>query len=320
MGSEPAEPRSKLRLLLGTFARVAVTALVFGYLFSHIDGRAVTDSVSRIPASVALASVGSLLFGVATGVVRWRVLLVAAGARSLPGWLETLRIYFIGLFYNLLPGAVGGDVYRGYATRSCFETGGATRSVGVVFVERVCGFAGLLVLAAVATFASPLGNPLVLLYSGFGLCAALGAVAVVALGRRLSARLPGQLGKLAASLPIIEHPAPLAWALALSVLTHIAVSMTGFVVIDCLAPQITFVEGMAVFPLGTLAAFFPLTVAGAGARDTALVVLLGSMGISRADALATSLSMLACNLVVSGIGGLVQLRGRVSTGAPAIER
>jgi uncharacterized membrane protein YbhN (UPF0104 family) len=319
MGSPPSEPRSKLRFALGVVARVAVTALVFGYLFSRIDGRAVAASVSRIPAIVALLSVGSLVTAVALGMVRWRALLVAGGASSFPSWLDSLRFYLVGMFYNLLPGAVGGDVYRGYATRSYFADGAATRSVGVVFVERVCGFAGLLVLAALATLASPLGNRLVLIYSGLGLCAALGAMVTVAVGRRLSARLPGRFGKLAASLPIIDHPAPLIWALLLSVLTHVAVSMTGFVVIDALAPKVTFIEGMAVFPLGTLAAFFPLTVAGAGARDTALVVLLGNLGVSRADALATSLSMLACNLLVSGLGGLVQLRGRLPSPASVIE-
>jgi uncharacterized membrane protein YbhN (UPF0104 family) len=192
--------------------------------------------------------------------------------------------------------------------------------VGVVFVERVCGFAGLLVLAALATLASPLGNRLVLIYSGIGLCAALAAVLAVALGPRVSARLPARLGKLAASLPLIEHPAPMAWALLLSVVIHMAVAMTGFMVIESLAPQITFTEGMAVFPLGTLAAFFPLTVAGAGARDTALVILLGNLGVSRADALATSLSMLACNVVVSAIGGLIQLRGAGAVVVPGPDR
>ena len=319
MGSSSREPRSKLRFVLGILARVLVTALVFGYLFSRIDARAVTASVRRIPATAALVSIGSLLIAVGTSCLRWRALLVAGGAHSLPSWGESLRLYLVAMFYNLLPGAVGGDVYRGYATRHYFVDGAAMRSVGVVFVERVCGFAGLLVLAAGATLLSPLADREVLFYSGLGLCAALGAVAALAVGRRISPRLPVRIGKLAATLPEIERPMPLVVALTLSVLTHVLVAMTGYAVLESLAPEVSFTEGMAIFPLGTLAAYFPLTVAGAGARDTALVVLLGHLGVERADALATSLSMLACNLLVSGLGGLLQLRGATPARVSASE-
>jgi uncharacterized membrane protein YbhN (UPF0104 family) len=183
----------------------------------------------------------------------------------------------------------------------------------------VCGFAGLLVLAAGATLLSPLARSEVLVYSAFGLCAALGAVAALAIGRRISSRLPARIGKLAAALPEIERPGPLAVALALSVFTHVLVAMTGYAVLAALVPSVSFTEGMAIFPLGTLAAYFPLTVAGAGARDTALVVLLSHVGVSRADALATSLSMLACNLLISGIGGLLQLQARAPRSVEANE-
>ncbi len=294
-----------MRAALGLLVRLGVTALVFGYLFSRIDVRAVADSVQRISAGAAVLSVASLVFALVLSTVRWRGLLSAAGATALPTWREALRIYLVGMFYNLLPGAVGGDVYRGYASRECFNEGAVTRSVGVVFIERVCGFAGLLVLAALATLATPIRNPLVLAYSGAGLLAAAGAIVALSIGQRFSSKLPARIGKLAASLPVIA-PGPLLLALSCSVVTHVAVSMTGYAVLASLAPQVSFAQGMAVFPLGTLAAYFPLTVAGAGARDTALVVLLSELNVTREDALATSLSMLACNLLVSSVGGFVQ--------------
>jgi uncharacterized membrane protein YbhN (UPF0104 family) len=313
MGSPAAAPGSKLSTVLGVVARVVVTGLVFAYLFSRIDVRAVGHSVQRIPLTAAITSVASLVFALMLSVTRWRGLLLASGAQTLPSWAESCRLYLVGMFYNLLPGAIGGDVYRGYASRYCFEQSAAARSVGVVFVERVCGFAGLLLLAALATLANPVRNPLVLAYSGAGLAAAIGAIVVLAIGRRLSDRLPARLGRVAASLPVIPAGA-LLMALALSVITHIAVSMTGYAVLASLAPSVSFAQGMAVFPLGTLAAYFPLTVAGAGARDTALVLLLSKLGVSREDALATSLSMLACNIVVSSIGGLVQKPTKVLVG------
>jgi glycosyltransferase 2 family protein len=296
---------SKRRTIFGVVLRVAVTAGVFAFLFSRIDVRAVAQSVRDIPPTAAVTSVVSLIMALVVGVERWRMLLRAAGASRIPNRRDALRMYWVGMFYNLLPGAVGGDVYRGYASRHCFGEGAATRSVGVVFVERVCGFSGMLVLAAMATLATPNRNPLVLAYSGAGLLAALGAIVVLAIGRRFSALLPARIGKITASLPVIP-PSALAIALAFSVVCHVAVGMTGYPVLVSLAPQVSFAQGMAAFPLGTLASFFPLTVAGAGARDGALVFVLAQIGVAREHALATSLSMLATNLVVSSIGGFLQ--------------
>lgn len=302
----PKAPRSRLRFALGIAARLAITGLVFGFLFTRIDAHAVAASVARIPVSALLGALASLVFAILTALVRWRALLVAYGAQTLPSWPESLRMYWVSMFYNLLPGAVGGDVYRGFATRHYFAEGGATRSVGVVFVERVFGFAGLLLLGAAATLLGPNADREVLFYSGLGLCAAFGAVLTITVSRRIAYLLPGPLKKLASSLPRIERGGPFLLALALSVVTHIAVSLSGHVLIHSIAPAVTLTESMSIFPIGTLAAYFPLTVAGAGARDTALVVLFAKLGIAREDALATSLCLLGCNLLVSGIGGLLQ--------------
>jgi uncharacterized protein (TIRG00374 family) len=301
--------RSQLRGRLIAVARLVLTFAVFGYLFTRIEVPALAASLERIPTWAALASLSAQLVAVLCGVLRWRVLARSAGALYLPRWSESVRQYLVGMFYNLLPGAVGGDVLRGYETRRYFDESTAVRSVGVVFIERVCGFAGLLVLASSATLARERVNGAVLVYSAIGLSAALLAVFALAIGRRVSARLPAKLARMASSLPALENPLALLTALALSVLVHALVAATGYVVLVALTP-VGFAEGMSIFPLGTLAAFFPLTIAGAGARDTALVVLLSEIGVSRADALATSLSMLACGVVVAGIGGIVQLKSK----------
>ncbi|MEY4515331.1 MAG: hypothetical protein RLZZ450_7453 [Pseudomonadota bacterium] len=313
----PKPPRSRARIALGIFARLAITGLVFGFLFTRIDASAVAGAVERIPLLTLLAALASLLFSMGTGVVRWRALLVAYGAVSIPPWKESIRLYWVAMFYNLLPGAVGGDVYRGYSTRHFFADGAAARSVSVVFVERVFGFAGLLMLAAAATVVSPAADRQVLFYSGIGLCAAFGAVVTITIGRRVASYLPGPLAKLAGSLPSIERFGPFVFAIALSVMTHVVISYAGHVLIHSLAPSVTFNDSMSIFPIGTLAAYFPLTVAGAGARDTALVVLFAKLGVARENALATSLCLLACNLLVSGFGGLLQSSGGARAPLPS---
>jgi len=299
---------SRRRELLGLFLRIALTAGVFALLFSRIDINAVSSSIQRIPMQAVLGAVGALLSVIAAGIVRWRILLRAYGAERLPSWRFLTRWFLVAMFYNLLPGAVGGDVLRGLATRGYFAEGSATRSVGVVFVERVLGLSGLLLLCALATVASASFDPQVLLYTSLGLCAAGGAIVALAIGRRFAGLLPEKLAKIARSLPTIERPGAFALAIVLSVYGHVAISLAGHVVIASLSPDVEVAQSMVIFPLGTLASIFPLTVAGAGARDTALVFLFERIGVARADALATSLFLLVCNMGLSAIGGLFQGR------------
>jgi uncharacterized membrane protein YbhN (UPF0104 family) len=306
-GRAMSAARSRLKVAVATGLRLAVTALVFAYLFSRIDARAVVDSLRRIHPLAIVISTAALVLGLVFAIVRWRVLLRAAGASRMPSWVECSRLYLVATFYNLLPGAVGGDVYRGYATRDLFQEG-AVRSLAVVFIERVLGFAGLMVLTACATMFSSLADRQVLVYAALGLCVALLAVVMLVLGKRLGTRLPARLAKHASSLPDFARPRPLLLCLVLAVATQLSVALTGYSVLLTLAPHVAVADAMAIFPLGTLAAYFPLTVAGAGARDTALVVLLGHVGVQRSDALATSLSMLGVTLLVASVGAMIQLR------------
>lgn len=300
---KPARSARLLRFAL----RLMVTGAVFALLFSRIDVHAVAQSLLRIPLLGLLGSFCALFGVVATGVVRWRALLAAYGAHRSPSWAELGRWYFVGMFYNLLPGAVGGDLLRGYATRRYFADGAATRSVSVVFVERVLGLTGLLLLCALATLLGPLRDMEILLYASLGLCCAAGAVAALALGRRLSGHLPTRLAALARGLPVIEQPWTFGFAVAMSVVTHVLLSIAGHIVIGSLAPTVRLSDSLLFFPIGTLAAYFPLTVAGAGTRDTALVLLFARVGVPASEALASSLALLFSTLLLSAIGGLLRV-------------
>jgi uncharacterized membrane protein YbhN (UPF0104 family) len=308
MASAAPATRSTGRAAIGVMmrvARVVVPALVFGYLFTRIDARALLGSLRALPISALLGALALFTLALTIGFIRWRALLSAYGAKTLPSYPESGRIFCGAILYNLLPGAVGGDLYRGYATRHCFADSAATRSVSVVFIERVFGFAGLLVLASATSLLGKRAEPQVLFYSAIGLCAAIAAVLALSLGRRLGPWLPHAIAKRTDTLPAIEHVGPFVLAIGLSILTHIVVSLAGHVLISSLAPSVTLAESLANFPLVTLASYFPFTVAGAGPRDVVLVMLFAKLGVPRESALATSLAILACNLILSGLAGLL---------------
>jgi hypothetical protein len=90
-----------------------------------------------------------------------------------------------------------------------------------------------------------------------------------------------------------------------SVLNQALVGVMGHLAIAPLAPQVVLLDSLALAPLAFAAIFFPLTVAGAGTRDAAMVALYGMLGVPRANALTASLQILLSYVIVSAIGGVI---------------
>jgi uncharacterized membrane protein YbhN (UPF0104 family) len=301
--SSPARSRGVLRLV----ARLGITACVLAFLFLRADATRVLESTRRVPPGALLLAFLTFTVGMSFGLWRWRLLFAAYGAQPLPSPSELTRWYLISMFYNLLPGAVGGDVLRGYATRRYFPEGGSVRSISVVLVERLLGLAGLLLGLAVAGLFSALVPQRVMQYSIIGSCVSVVMLMALARARELQRFVPRRIAGLFEALPARVGVAPLAAAVLISVVPHVLAAISGHLLIASVAPAVPWADSMVIFSLGTLAAFFPFTVAGAGARDAALVVLLARAGVAQADALACSLVLLAFHLLLALIGGALRV-------------
>lgn len=297
------------RANLGFAARVLGTVAVFSYLLTRIPLQSLTASFSSLPISRLLVAFGLVLLAAFIAFVRWRALLRGYGAKTLPTYRDSLCIFGGALFYNLLPGAIGGDAYRGYTTRHCFADGAVTPSVVVVLIDRVLGLFGLFALIALTWLFTGRPDLTFLACACLGLSAAASAVLGVSLARHLAPRLRGPLQTWARQLPKLEHRGLLVLAAALSVLTHTLLSMAGYVLIRNFDPRIDVTDALVTFPLGTLASYFPLTVAGAGARDGALAFLFGKLGVAGPGVLTVSLCLLGCDLTVAMLGGLLHTIG-----------
>ena len=288
--------------------KLVVSALLFAYLGSLVHGPRLGAAFGRATALHFALSFALGALAVAVGAMRWGYLLTAYGAPTCLSFGRRLRLYFIGTFYNFLPGAVGGDVVRGVATRESFGERGSTAAVAVVFVERVLGVTALLfITATMALFRPAAGVERVLPWSLVGLCVAAGAIAAISLAHRVAPRLPGVLGRFAERLPAIASPRAFAVALLLSFGTQAVGALGAHVVLAEIAPRVTLADSLALVPLASAAAFFPLTPGGTGAREGAFVALFAAIGVAHEDALAASLLLLVVNLGLGAIGGVLQL-------------
>ena len=303
-----SEAESRWPAIRGFLVRVAFTGVAVGlwWWLSDASLGELFAAVRRIPLGAVAAGFGLFLVNYVVAAVRWAVLLLAFGATRPPSVLRLSVINLIGMFYNmLLPANVGGDVLRGHVTRACFDSAGG--AYVIVFIERVFGLAGLLLLAGSIALAHPIGDfALLPLIAGGAVLAALTVAFAPLFARGLGARVGGRIGEALMRLPVVERPALLAPALALSVVVHGIVAVVGYVLLASLDPGAPMLETLALVPLALVAMYFP-TVAGLGARESAFLYLLGSIGVGDADATAVSLGILAVQLLCAAAGGLVQL-------------
>lgn len=297
--------------------RIGTTLAAIAYVALRVDVRAVGGALLRVSPLAFVVACASTAMNLVVGSVRWRILLRAYGAPHVPPLGTLVRLNYIGFFYNTcLPGGVGGDVVRGYASRAAFGEGGVTGAGAVVLVDRVLGLVGLLLVVAFTATVFPLpvaDSNHVTAISLAGIAVSACAVVAIALGRSIAPRLPSALRKYAEQLPAIVHYGPFGVAILLSLVTQSVVAWTGHVIVGSLAPTVALTDSLVVVPLAMATAFLPFLVGGTGAREEVFARLYGPLGVAESDAVAASLLVWFTQIVVALVGGVLPLP---SAGSP----
>jgi uncharacterized membrane protein YbhN (UPF0104 family) len=302
----PKAPKKGPRVLL--FVQVILTLAAFGYLFHIADVQALAHTFKSAPLWTMPAAMLALTCVMFAGTLRWSFLMKSYGATRTPGIGYLFRLQLIGLFYNMMPGAVGGDLLRGVVSRHAFGPQGVSAGLTVVVVERVFGLLALMLLVvSVLAFHPVRGLQLAPWIFVLGVLGSVGALIAIAVARRLAPHLPAFLGKRAAELPELVRPSMFVVALLMSFTNQALVGLMGHLTVRPLAPQVGVLDSMVFSPLAFAAVFFPLTVAGAGTRDSLMVALYGLLGVTKEQALLASLEILAAYVIMAAIGGGLSL-------------
>jgi glycosyltransferase 2 family protein len=304
---EEATPRTKSgpRRWLPLLARLVVFAALLAWFFFYADRQAFAAAFASIPlwAFVPAALLGAAV--ITLGGLRWRVLMGAFGASDLPSALSTVRLFFVGLFYNtFVPGSFGGDVVRGVVTRHYFDKPAA--SYVVVVLERLIGFTamGLVFLLGLV-----IGPQIIDVREHLPSLAALLALGVIV---ALVALFSGKLAQYWRRIPPVERPLNLLWVLCISFVSHFTGIAAMYALSRGMGLPISYTDLVLIMPVVFTASVIPLNVFGVGTREVTLVTLLPLLGISPEQALALSLGYAVKALGLAAIGGVIQLvQGRV---------
>ena len=284
--------------------RYAVAAILLVWLFSRFP-------LSQVGAVLGRAPLPTLLLGAAAAVAAQviasvRLSVVARHHGFAVSAVEACRINFAAAFYGLTvpAGNLAGGAVRIY------RLGGGGRpmpALAAVFADRVHATYGTLLAGSIFWIADPVAAPPVL---GAALLAITAGMPVVYLllrkGSPLAARLPEKWSR-ALGREATVAPAETAGIVALSM----AAQLFGLGAVVAAASAV----GLDVSPLTLgwvrtavmVLVMLPITIAGFGVREGALVAVLAQYGVPGEEAVAFSLLMFAIATLPNGaLGGLLE--------------
>ncbi len=294
------------------FLKAAITGTLIWLVFR---GVAVGEVAERL-ASISVGAVGTALALLALqgalAAQRWRAVMRLFG--NVLSYPRAARLFFEGLFFNqTLPSTIGGDAVRMYrAIASGLPTGAA---VNGVLLDRIAGFVGLLIVVAVT---QPLlylrvEEPAVRFVFAALVLAGIAVVVLLLVMGDLPRALDrwrvvrGAVALSRALRRVVSHRPVAVPVLGLSVVGHILIVAAVFVLARDLGLDIGFVDCLVLVPAVILLSAAPVSIAGWGVREGAMVAAFGLLGASREDALGLSVLFGLTMIAVGLPGGLLWL-------------
>jgi glycosyltransferase 2 family protein len=283
-------------------------------LLAHADLSHTKELLDHASFPLLAAGATALLATSPLMAVRWHIVLGAE--TTSPGPWTLLKIVLVGLFFNqALPSGVGGDAIRAWR---CHRLGiGVAAAIRSLVLDRVSGYvvtvvlfaAGLPVLLRVLPDARQRYGVVVLLAAA--LCGLLALFVIDYLPPRLLRfRLIAELAVLSrVGRRLFARPAWSGAVVGLAVATVGLTVLAFMLVADSLGINLPFISWIVIVPPVTLIQLVPVSLAGWGVRELGFVVVLAGFGIPAEAALAASLLVGLCMLVVGLPGGLVWLTG-----------
>jgi len=246
--------------------------------------------------------------------VRWQLVMAALDVAI--GFTKAWLILLIGMFFNQsLPSTIGGDVVRIWRVHC--EGHGLGKSANVVLVDRVMALVGLMVLVTPAL-------PILYLMERHGggavVLSMAAVVAVVVLGMALffvAPGLPAMLGRwrplralaelTSDARRLVADPGRTLVITAIAVFVHALSASAVYVLARGFLIDVTLAECLLLVPAVILVMVLPISIAGWGLREGAMVGAFALVGVPVEDALVLSLGFGIASVVVGLPGALIWL-------------
>jgi uncharacterized membrane protein YbhN (UPF0104 family) len=302
-----------MRQLVLIVAKFTVSLTLLYIAASRIDFAVIGDRLNRFDIGWILAALAIALLQVGLVAIRWRRIVLLCGATL--ATQKALHFSMIATFFNqVLPSTIGGDAAR--ILLLARAGAGLWKATYSVLLDRFVGALALATLVAASLYWSfglienPIGRT-ALLVIGLGSIAAAAAFLLLgrwrALARWRATRRLVDMALLARQILFSRGFSPL--IVLSSLLIHVMTAVIAWSVARAVAVQFGFVEAFLLVLPVMLIATIPISIAGWGVRESALVLAFAYAGLPESDGLIVSVLIGVVMFAVGIIGGIVWLTG-----------
>jgi glycosyltransferase 2 family protein len=299
-----------MRKALSLVIKAAVSGLLLYFAVHAVDMGSVEARFGRIDAVWLVFGLLVLVIQLCVLALRWRLIAIPCGATMTA--LGALCFTAIAGFFNqTLPSSVGGDAMRIWLLAKQTNWRAATYSVLLDRVIGVVALASLVIVCLPWTLAlvrNPVGRG-ALLIIGFGAIAAALVFIMMAWERMRILQRWAPTRHLAAAAgvaaAILRSPRLFAPIFSLSILIHLLTALAAWCVARAVGADLPLPDALYLVPPVVLVTIVPISIAGWGVREGAMVAAFAYAGLARSDGLIVSLLFGAGYLLLGIAGGLV---------------
>ncbi len=296
----------KISFKWGWLARIIITIALLTLIFRNIEFESVKDIILQANIKLLIVAVLFQLLSTLLAGYRWGRVMKSLNFGQKSKFY--MRSYFKGSFFNQgLPTSIGGDAVRvldvagnGHRKRDAF--------IGV-FIDRILGLSGLLVLNLVANYFLPglLPENLFLMINIIVLTGLLGFISFIYI-HKIKALYKGRL--LAYILRVSEYlnnilhdVRSISFHLIVGVLIHLFSIINIYLVGQSVGLEYDLLTIAVIVPPVILLTLIPVSLAGWGIREGAMIGLFGLIGGAATTILSMSI-LYGIILIIASLPGL----------------
>lgn len=306
-----------MRQLLALVLKATVSASLLYFALKGVNWGVIAERLNRVDAMWLAAIVIAANLQVFLGAYRWRQITDQCGVRI--SLATASRYNFIAAFFNqTLLSTVGGDAARIWLMA---RQAGWKNAAYSVLLDRVIGVAALALMVLVSLpwtlelVRNPVGRVALLLIGVGSMC---GFIVFLALGafRRpwLDRWWPAlHLSSAAAiALRLLGSKRNGGAVVALSMLIHLLTVIVAWGAAKALAVPFDPMQALLLIPPVILIASIPISIAGWGVRESAMMTAFAHAGLAETDGLIVSVLYGAAMFLTGVVGGLVWILNRTA--------
>lgn len=276
-------------------AKLLVSLGLFILIFRAVHIREVLEVVRSLNPWLLVPALALQILSALVAALRWYMIMRELDFRETAGFY--IRSYFKGTFFNqALPTSIGGDALR--VLEAAKVGGGKREAFYGVFIDRIVGLLGLLLLNLIAIFSKPVfleqGYPAVHYtiiamalfgFAGVFVLTLLGDVKWLA-GNRITKLIHDLSHRIRT---VYRSGRTITLQTALSVIIHLLSMMTVYLIGRSIGLDYGLLIYLVVVPPVILLTIVPISLAGWGVRETGMVGLFLLIGAEKAEVLSMSL-------------------------------